>query len=204
MAYQKSINQAPLRPIISSRGSIMYRVAKELATFLWPLVGGSPTISEIHSTSWNRPNPSSYNRGMHGLIWCEGPIYISASRPCCGHHPWQVITGYIAPQQEPHFYLKQLPSLSSVLKNTFFTFQGKYYEQVQGVAVEFPISPIVANLIMEGFKARAPQIQLRYVDETFVVHKAEHSQQFLTHLNSHSPHIQFTTKTPYQQGSLCL
>ena len=79
-------------------------------------------------------------------------------------------------------------------------FQGKYYEQVQGAAMESPISPVVANLFMEDFKARAlstssnlPRIWLRYVDNTFV-HKAEHVQQFLTHLNSLNPHIQFITR----------
>ena len=52
-----------------------------------------------------------------------------------------------------------------------------------------PINPIVANLFMEYFKVRTlstspnpPRIWLRYVDDTFVVHKAEHSQQFLTTL----------------------
>ena len=41
-----------------------------------------------------------------------------------------------------------------------------------------------------------------FVDNTFAVHKAEHTQQFLTHLNSLNPHIQVTTDNPSQQGSL--
>ena len=40
------------------------------------------------------------------------------------------------------------------------------------------------------------------MDDTFVVHKAEHTQHFLTHLNSHNCHIHFTTHIPNQQGSL--
>ena len=47
-----------------------------------------------------------------------------------------------------------------------------------------------------------PRIWLRYMDDTFSVHKAEHSQQFLTHLDSLNPHIQLTTETSNQQGSL--
>ena len=39
----------PLRPIVSSRGSISYEVAKELARILKPLVGSSPHhIKNIH------------------------------------------------------------------------------------------------------------------------------------------------------------
>ena len=43
--------------------------------------------------------------------------------------------------------------LDFCIKRTFFTFQGKHYKQVQGAAVESPISPVVANLFMEDFKA---------------------------------------------------
>ena len=87
-------------------------------------------------------------------------------------------------------------------------FQGKYYKQEQGAAMGPPIGPLVANLFMEDFKTRAlstspnpPRIWLRDMDDTFVVHKAEHTQQFLTHFNSLNPHIQFTTETPNQQVS---
>ena len=41
------------------------------------------------------------------------------------------------------------------LKSTFFTFRGKYYEQIYGAAMGSPISHLVANLFMEDFEARA-------------------------------------------------
>ena len=37
-------------------------------------------------------------------------------------------------------------------KNTYFSFQGQFYEQVQGVAMGFQVSPVVANLYMEYFE----------------------------------------------------
>ena len=95
------------------------------------------------------------------------------------------------------------------LKSTFFTFQGKYYEQVRGSAMASPLSPVVANLFMEDFEIRAlcslpnpPRIWLRFVDDTFVIHRAEYTQQFLNHLDSLHPNIQFTTESPDQQGFL--
>ena len=42
--------------------------------------------------------------------------------------------------------------LEFYLKNTYFLFQGKYYEQVQGAAKGSTISPLIANLFMEEFK----------------------------------------------------
>ena len=41
------------------------------------------------------------------------------------------------------------------LKSTFFTFKGRYYEQVHGAAMGSTISPLVVNLFIEDFEARA-------------------------------------------------
>ena len=41
------------------------------------------------------------------------------------------------------------------LKNTYFVFQGRYYEELEGAAMGSPISPIVDTLYMEDFKVKA-------------------------------------------------
>ena len=40
------------------------------------------------------------------------------------------------------------------LKSTYFLFQGKYYEEVWGAAMELPINSIVASLFMQDFEVR--------------------------------------------------
>ena len=72
----------------------------------------------------------------------------------------------------------------------------------------YPISPIIANIFMEEFELKTlqsfpnpPSMWLRFVDDTFVINKAEHSQDLLQHINNQDPHIQFTVE-PTQQGSL--
>ena len=45
--------------------------------------------------------------------------------------------------------------LEFCLHNTYFSFQGKFYKQVEGAAVGSPVSPIVANLNMEYFEQNA-------------------------------------------------
>ena len=40
-------------------------------------------------------------------------------------------------------------------KNTYFVFQGKYYEQLEGATMGSPISFIVVNLYMEDLKGKA-------------------------------------------------
>ena len=45
--------------------------------------------------------------------------------------------------------------LEFCLKNTYFSFQGQFYEQVEGAAIGAPVSPIVANLYMEYLEQKA-------------------------------------------------
>ena len=45
----------PLRPIVSSRGSVTYGVAKVISKVFKPLVGRSPTIYKVPGTLYPRP-----------------------------------------------------------------------------------------------------------------------------------------------------
>ena len=87
------------------------------------------------------------------------------------------------------------------LKFTYFTFGEEFYEQIEGVAMGSPLSPIVANLYKEIFEGRAldlsplkPKRWKRYVDDTDIVwpHGRSNLDQFLEHLNSQNNNIKFT------------
>ena len=45
--------------------------------------------------------------------------------------------------------------LGFCLHNTYFSFQNKFYEQIEGVAMGSSVSPTVANLYMEYFEGKA-------------------------------------------------
>ena len=54
--------------------------------------------------------------------------------------------------------ISQITSLLEFcLIHTYFLFQDKYYEQVQGAAMGSPISPLIANIFMEEFEVKALQ-----------------------------------------------
>ena len=98
--------------------------------------------------------------------------------------------------------------LEFCLKNTYFLFQGKFYEQVHGAAMGFPISPLIANLFMEEFEVKAlsscphpSTLWLRSVDDTFVIIRTEHNQPLCQHINNQDHHIQFTVEE-LSQGTL--
>ena len=89
----------------------------------------------------------------------------------------------------------------SMLKIYIFTFQKVFYEQVEGVAMGSPLSPIIANLYRESFEKVSidsfplkPKIWKRYVDDTDVVrpHVKEELDRFLGHLNNQNNNIRFT------------
>ena len=72
-----------------------------------------------------------------------------------------------------------------------------------------PISPTVANLYMENFEVRAlstspnpPLMWKRFMDDTFVIMKKAHKEEFLTHLNSVDKNIQFTSEESRPDGSI--
>ena len=98
--------------------------------------------------------------------------------------------------------------LEFCLKNTYFSFQGQFCEQVEGVAMGSPVRAIVANLYMEYFEQKAlstappPRFRWRYVDDTFVIQKEIHKQDFLQHINSVDSAIQFTVANNKEDGAI--
>ena len=92
--------------------------------------------------------------------------------------------------------------LEFCLKNTYFSFQGQFYEQVEGAAMGSPVSPIVANLYMEYLEQKALMFWCKYVGDTFVIHKEAIKQGFLQHINSVDPVIRFTVEDNKEDGSI--
>ncbi|XP_025995454.2 uncharacterized protein LOC113004947 [Solenopsis invicta] len=68
------------------------------------------------------------------------------------------------------------PLIEHCLTSIYFQFQGEFFEQTSGAAMEFSISPIIANIFMEHLEDKVlkntpfkPPTWFRYVDDTFVI-----------------------------------
>ena len=99
--------------------------------------------------------------------------------------------------------------LEFCLNSTSFVFQGQYYQQMEGAAMGSPLSPIVANIIMEQFEKEAletaphpPSLWKRFVDDTFVILEAKYKDEFFHHINSLDSNIKFTAETSKTDGSI--
>jgi hypothetical protein len=91
--------------------------------------------------------------------------------------------------------------LDVCLTTTYLQYEGKFYQQKEGIAMGNSPSPAVSNIFMEHFEEIAldsadhrPAKWIRYVDDTFVVwpYGPARLQQFLRHLNSLRPAMKFT------------
>ena len=115
----------------------------------------------------------------------------------------KIIKKHLEEDKELHLrksmIVKHTPCLLEFcLENTYFSVQSKFYEQTQGAAMGSPISPIVAYLFMEDLEVQAistsptpPALWKRYMDATFTIIKKANRDNFLEHLNSIDPNIQF-------------
>ena len=126
----------PLRPIVSSRGSISYEVAKELARILKPLVDSSPHhiknagdfIEQIKQVTLQADETiTSYDvLALFTSVPIEAAINIIQRRLELDqkiHSRTNMKVEHITSQ------------LEFCLKTTYFQFQGSFYEQINGAAI---------------------------------------------------------------------
>ena len=91
--------------------------------------------------------------------------------------------------------------MSFAVQQNHFLFEGKVYDQKDGVAMGSPLGPILANIFMSHLEDKCfdsltcakPLVYHRYVDDTFAVFTSkEHMLHFYEHVNSLHPSIKFT------------
>ena len=211
MASQRSTKpDTPLRPIVSSCGSVTYGVAKELAKILKPLVGKSPHHITSTQDFVEQVKQIKLEPGEYLSSYDVSALFTSV--------PIDPALNIIKDLLDKDTTLKErtimevsdiILLLEFCLKNTYFSFPDQFYEQVEGAAMGSPISPIVANLYMEHLEQKAlstaphpPKFWFRYVDDTFVIHKEANKQGFLQNINSVDPAIRITVEDNKEDESI--
>ena len=101
-----------------------------------------------------------------------------------------------------------ITSKSSALKTPTSSFKVSILSRYKGQPWDFPLphcdQPNHGGAQSQGHQLSPhyPRLLLWYVNDTFVIQKAEHSNQFLQHMNTVDPHIQFTHDTADHQGPI--
>ena len=169
----------PLRPIISSIDSVTYETAKELARILKPLVGRSPhhvqnTKDFIHSTEGIKLKPDQCIMSYDvKALFTSVPIQPAIN----------IIKKHL---EDKDLHLRTSMTVNDIscllefcLISTYFTFQGRFYEQIEGASMGWPISPIVADLFMEDLEIKAintPPCPLPYGKDMLMIHSPSSKQ----------------------------
>ena len=189
---------------------ITLNLAKELSRILGPLVGSSPHHIKNTTDFVQQLTGITLQANEDIASYAVSALFISVLiDPAIN-----IIRRKLELDQGLHLRtsmnVEQIISLLEFcLKTTYFQFQGRFFEQLQGIVMGSPISPIVANLYIEDFENKAintaecsPRVWKRYVDDTFVAIEANKNQGFLDHINSVDPFIHFTTEDARTDGSI--
>ena len=136
----------PLRSAVSTRGSVTYAVAKELARILKPLAGR--TIHHVHNTMEFADEIKNSSLEERECITSYDVSFFIHINP-------RLEQDTELPQRTIMSANHMIELLGFCVLNTFFLFQDQFFEQTKGAVMRSPVTPIVANLFMEAFEHRA-------------------------------------------------
>ena len=191
----------PLRPIVSSIGSVGHALAGEIAKVLSPMVG---------QTCHHVRNSKDFCQQIEGISILPDEVMVSYDvRAVFTSVPVHKVIPYIKSRLESDSDLPDhtgmIPDtiiglLEFCLSTTYFLYRGAFYTQASGAAMGSPVSTVVANLHMEVFEQQClapyrgipPRVWLRYVDDTFVVISKDELNCFTYHVNNIDSCIKFT------------
>ena len=142
----------PLRPIVSSRGSVSYNTSKELARILKPMAGRS-TIS-VQNTMDFVEQVKNIKLQPHECIvsYDVKALFTSVPTKSAVNIIMQLLEDDKELQQRTTMTVQNIICLLEFcINNTNFIFQGNYYEQTEGAAHGFTTQPHNWQHIHGGF-----------------------------------------------------
>ncbi|BHF62151.1 hypothetical protein SprV_0100513200 [Sparganum proliferum] len=193
----------PLRPIVALKGSPTYNLSKWMARKLNFLREGSRTSI----------NPASqFLADIRGKVVRPDQIMVSFDVVSLFTSiPPDLARDVLRKRLEENYdetngplKIDHLLQLFAFCQQTFFTFNGRTYEQIKGTPMGSPIPSLVAELVLQElekvvFDHYEPAFWRRYVDDTFVIIERSRLADFQDLLNGIFPDIQFTREEEHDE-----
>ena len=188
----------PLRPITSGIGSAPHKLAKMLAKPLSGMLGGICDSHIKNSTDLKNRLRNTGVRNKKLVSFDVESLFTNVPIPEALSAVREVLEmkNFDLPLPMAQF----IALVELCVKYNSFTFEGKEYRQVHGMAMGSPLSPVLACLFMESFeKSRIKPIigahtrYFRYVDDCLVLlPRREKTSTTLDAINGLHPNIKFT------------
>ena len=181
----------------STCGTFYYETAKFLASYLLPLTENEysiKTTTDFAECLSNRTVDDEEVLVSYDVssLFTEVPLDETID-----HIIHKIYTNNKLPQLSSKLLFRRL--LCNVTKNTFFSFNGKLYKQIDGCRMGNPLSPVLANIFMAKLEADVvrpfnPPFYDRYVDDCFSKKKKNEPDAPFERLNLYHPNIVFTVE----------
>ncbi|BHF65539.1 hypothetical protein SprV_0200855200 [Sparganum proliferum] len=187
---------APLRPIVSLRGTPIFNLAKWLFRRLNCLTSGSDTTVRSAVHFLERLQSLHLNADEVMVSFDVTSLFTSIPQSLAIETVGDLLESQYDDETNRLKRGHLIQMLNFCLK-TYFTFEGTVYEQIKGTPMGSPLSGFIAEAVLQKletlvFATHRPIFWARYVDDTFVILKREMVSDFHTILNSVFPDIQFT------------
>ncbi|BHF66478.1 hypothetical protein SprV_0200949500 [Sparganum proliferum] len=187
---------APLRPIVSLKGTPKYGLAKWLFRRLKFLTAESDTTVS---------SSAQFLEKLKGVSLHPNEVMVSfdvTSRFTSIPEDLAIETIELLlrskyDETENRLGHAQILHFLKLCLRTYFTFDGTIYEQVKGTPMGSPNSGFIAEAVLQRleslvFQHHKPKFWARYVDDTFVVIERDQALTFQEHINAVFLDIQFT------------
>ena len=141
-----TVDQLPLRPIISNIGTASYQLAKHLAKLLLPLSKNQCTINSTKSFMSfikHRKVPDGHKMVSFDVVSLFTNVPLDAAI--------EIILKRIHGNNEINTPITKMEMKELILlctKGVHFTFDGKTYVQTNGVAMGSPLVPVLLGILM--------------------------------------------------------
>ena len=186
-----------LRPIVSFCGSPTYQLSMYLTTILQPLTDKSrrklQSTEDFINATKTVQIPDDYKLVSFDVKSLFTSIPLQLALQCTETAILQSTDPLPLPTEDI------MDLLNLFLTSTYFQYNSKHYKQLHGTAMGFPVSVVVAEIVMQNIEESALStcrqtipLWLRYVDDTFTAVRRNEIDAFHHHLNEQNTDIQFT------------
>ena len=184
----------PLRPIVDYTGSIGYATSRALSDILSPLVGNTPrhvkNSQDLAEEMTEILIEEDENFLSHDVISLFTNVPIQKALEIIR----QRLTDDDTLKSRTNLTVDDIVELTEfILTTTYFTSRGQLYCQKFGTAMGSPVSPLIANIVMEHLEDKAiatapldckPRLFKRYVDDILEIVRKNTEDKLTDHLNS--------------------